>query len=133
MLIDQDASGCIDYEVSPVGLAGGVPALPCLGVCPWLDDWLAEHGMAWHQSMLAKQHLSCLPLPARSVQEFIAATLSQHQMEKAENMAAAFRHFDTDGSGTISKRELHEALRVGGWLGCWGAGEGGLLKGRAGC
>lgn len=45
-------------------------------------------------------------------QEFLAATLSQHQMEKAENMRAAFLHFDKDGSGTISRDELREALKV---------------------
>lgn len=50
---------------------------------------------------------------ARPAQEFLAATLSQHQMEKAENMRAAFAHFDTDGSGTISKDELRQALQVG--------------------
>ncbi len=45
-------------------------------------------------------------------QEFLAATLSQHQMEKAENMRAAFQHFDTDNSGTISRDELRDALKV---------------------
>jgi Ca2+-binding EF-hand superfamily protein len=29
-----------------------------------------------------------------------------------ENMHKAFAHFDTDGSGTISKDELKEALKV---------------------
>ena len=31
-----------------------------------------------------------------------------------ENMMRAFQHFDTDNSGTISKEELKEALKVGG-------------------
>ena len=67
---------------------------------------------------------------AAMLQEFLAATLSQHQMEKAENMRAAFQHFDTDGSGTISRDELREALKVcvcgvgGGGVG-WGGGGGG--------
>lgn len=30
-----------------------------------------------------------------------------------ENMYRAFHHFDSDGSGTISKEELREALKVG--------------------
>jgi hypothetical protein len=30
-----------------------------------------------------------------------------------ENMMRAFQHFDTDNSGTISKEELKEALKVG--------------------
>ena len=51
------------------------------------------------------------PLP---LQEFLAATLSTHQIEKAENMRAAFAHFDTDNSGTISKEELRQALQVRG-------------------
>ncbi|KAI3438381.1 hypothetical protein D9Q98_000813 [Chlorella vulgaris] len=58
-LVDQDSSGCIDYE------------------------------------------------------EFLAATLSQHQMEKEENMRAAFQHFDIDNSGTINKDELRQALQSG--------------------
>lgn len=29
-----------------------------------------------------------------------------------ENMYRAFKHFDTDNSGTISKEELTEALKV---------------------
>ena len=30
-----------------------------------------------------------------------------------ENMMRAFQHFDTDGSGTMSREELREALKVG--------------------
>ena len=33
-------------------------------------------------------------------------------MNKEENLMAAFRHFDTDGSGTISRQELKEALKA---------------------
>ena len=61
-----------------------------------------------------------------ALQEFVAATLSQHQILKAENMRAAFMHFDTDNSGTISKDELREALKV--WGQARGGGDGG-----AGC
>ena len=49
----------------------------------------------------------------------MAATLSQHQILKAENMRAAFMHFDTDNSGTISKDELREALKVRGLRERW--------------
>lgn len=58
---------------------------------------------------LIAQIVSPFPLP---LQEFLAATLSTHQIEKAENMRAAFAHFDTDNSGTISKEELRQALQV---------------------
>lgn len=50
--------------------------------------------------------------PHPVLQEFLAATLSQHQMEKEENMRAAFQHFDIDNSGTINKDELRQALQV---------------------
>lgn len=33
-------------------------------------------------------------------------------MQLEENMYRAFKHFDTDNSGTISKEELTEALKV---------------------
>lgn len=35
-------------------------------------------------------------------------------MNKQENLLKAFRHFDTDNSGTISRQELKDALAVGG-------------------
>lgn len=59
-------------------------------------------------SLITPHHSRPCPAP----QEFIAATLSEHQMQKAENMRAAFQHFDTDNSGTISKEELRVALKV---------------------
>lgn len=52
--------------------------------------------------------------------------MSTHQIEKAENMRAAFAHFDTDGSGTISKEELRQALQV---RGPGGRGQGGTSRG----
>eukprot|EP00887_Chlorella_sp_A99_P004796 scaffold4.g4796.t1 len=42
-------------------------------------------------------------------EEFIAATMSVHQMNKQDNLA--FKHFDTDDSGTISRDELKEAFK----------------------
>lgn len=39
--------------------------------------------------------------------------MSLHQLMKEENMLRAFKHFDTDGSGTISREELRQALKVG--------------------
>jgi Ca2+-binding EF-hand superfamily protein len=45
-------------------------------------------------------------------EEFLAATLSQHQYEKEENLRAAFAHFDENGDGMISRDELRKALAV---------------------
>lgn len=74
-----------------------------------------SHGWPW-RALLALVRASAHPCPCSwplPVQEFVAATLSQHQFEKAENMRAAFLHFDKDNSGTISREELREALKVG--------------------
>ncbi len=45
-------------------------------------------------------------------EEFLAATLSQHQLMKEENMLRAFQHFDENKDGTISREELKKALQV---------------------
>lgn len=46
-----------------------------------------------------------------SYSEFLAATLSAANVAKEENLIQAFEHFDTDGSGYISREELKEALK----------------------
>lgn len=78
----------------------------------------------WAQPLTAS--LPCPLTPHTAPQEFLAATMSTHQIEKAENMRAAFAHFDTDGSGTISKEELRQALQV---RGPGGRGQGGTSRG----
>ena len=101
-LIDQDASGSIDYEVGRKrACACGLGGLAC--------RWPSVPPCCCHEPSMITPPPPLLLL----LQEFIAATLSQHQMEKAENMRAAFLHFDKDNSGTISKEELREALKVG--------------------
>lgn len=44
-------------------------------------------------------------------EEFLAATLHTFKLENDEQLIKAFEHFDTDGSGTISRDELREALK----------------------
>ena len=118
-LIDQDANGTIDYEVgqsctcvrvpptsAPVALTGRVVLHTCTAPAS-----LRTHHPTPPPAKPCTTPLAPRPLPHQQ-QEFIAATLSQHQLEKQENMRAAFAHFDTDGSGTISRDELREALRV---------------------
>ena len=46
-----------------------------------------------------------------SYSEFLAATLSAANVAKEENLIQAFEHFDTDGSGFITRDELKEALK----------------------
>jgi calcium-dependent protein kinase len=46
-------------------------------------------------------------------EDVLAATLSQHQLQKEENLRAAFKHFDSNGDGIISQEELKAALSDG--------------------
>ncbi|KAK7376680.1 hypothetical protein VNO80_02094 [Phaseolus coccineus] len=43
-------------------------------------------------------------------QEFITATINRHKLEKEENLYKAFRYFDKDNSGYITREELRQAL-----------------------
>ena len=45
-------------------------------------------------------------------EEFLAATISQSQMNKDANLLAAFSYFDKDNSGTISPDEIRKALGI---------------------
>jgi hypothetical protein len=52
-----------------------------------------------------------------TLQEFLAATLNLQRLEPAvlaDQLVATFRAFDTDGSGTLSKKELAEVGAGGG-------------------
>ena len=40
--------------------------------------------------------------------------MRQHQLQKEENLRAAFKHFDTNGDGIISLEELNNAIGTGG-------------------
>lgn len=42
--------------------------------------------------------------------EFISATMHRHRLEKEENLFNAFRYFDKDSSGFITREELRQAL-----------------------
>jgi calcium-dependent protein kinase len=42
--------------------------------------------------------------------EFLMATMNEAQLLSQEKLKAAFKMFDKDGSGTISKDEIKEAL-----------------------
>ncbi|XP_057974282.1 calcium-dependent protein kinase 29 [Malania oleifera] len=42
--------------------------------------------------------------------EFITATMHRHRLERDENLWKAFRHFDTDDSGFITREELRQAM-----------------------
>ena len=46
--------------------------------------------------------------------EFIAATLEKKKYMREDRLWSAFRVFDVDGNGTISKAELHKILNGGG-------------------
>lgn len=41
-------------------------------------------------------------------QEFIAATLNLNKVVREDNLVAAFRYFDKDGSGYITQDELQQ-------------------------
>uniref|UniRef100_A0A2P2JVH8 EF-hand domain-containing protein n=1 Tax=Rhizophora mucronata TaxID=61149 RepID=A0A2P2JVH8_RHIMU len=43
--------------------------------------------------------------------EFITATMHRHRLERDEHLFKAFRHFDTDGSGHITRDELEAAMK----------------------
>ena len=43
-------------------------------------------------------------------EEFIAATASLSKLEREDNILAAFKQFDTDHSGALSKAEVMQAL-----------------------
>lgn len=38
--------------------------------------------------------------------EFITATMHRHKLEREEDLYKAFQHFDTDGSGYVSKLDM---------------------------
>lgn len=42
--------------------------------------------------------------------EFITATMHRHRLNKEENLLNAFKYFDTDGNGYISREELRRAM-----------------------
>jgi len=42
--------------------------------------------------------------------EFLMATMNETQLLSQEKLKAAFKMFDKDGSGTISKDEIKEAM-----------------------
>ena len=44
--------------------------------------------------------------------EFIAAALQKDLLLKRENLKSAFRMFDVDGDGTVTKDELKEVFGV---------------------
>ncbi|XP_023735656.1 calcium-dependent protein kinase 2 isoform X1 [Lactuca sativa] len=43
--------------------------------------------------------------------EFITATMHRHKLEREEDLYKAFQHFDTDGSGFITRDELESAMK----------------------
>ncbi|KAI3673807.1 hypothetical protein L6452_39937 [Arctium lappa] len=43
--------------------------------------------------------------------EFITATMHRHKLERGEDLYKAFQHFDTDGSGFITRDELESAMK----------------------
>ncbi|CAA7409087.1 unnamed protein product [Spirodela intermedia] len=46
--------------------------------------------------------------------EFVASTMHRHRLEREEHLHEAFRHFDKDNSGFITREELESALREDG-------------------
>lgn len=44
------------------------------------------------------------------IDRFVALAMKESLYAKESSIAAAFKHFDKDGSGTITKEELAEAL-----------------------
>ncbi|KAJ9518556.1 hypothetical protein QJQ45_026037 [Haematococcus lacustris] len=43
-------------------------------------------------------------------EEFLAATINVGKLEREDNLKKAFEHFDLDGNGQITHRELTQAL-----------------------
>ncbi|CAN4104021.1 unnamed protein product [Withania somnifera] len=43
--------------------------------------------------------------------EFITATMHKHRLERDENLFTAFKYFDKDGSGFITRDELETAMQ----------------------
>ncbi len=43
-------------------------------------------------------------------EEFIAATVNMHKLERESILLDAFKHFDTDSSGSLSTDEIREGL-----------------------
>ena len=46
--------------------------------------------------------------------EFVVAAMQQRQLTSQDKLQAAFRMFDKDGSGIITRDEISEVLRFGG-------------------
>ncbi|KAI7737710.1 hypothetical protein M8C21_011882, partial [Ambrosia artemisiifolia] len=111
MNMDTDKSGTITYEELKTGLAR-------------LGSKLTESEV--RQLMDAKEHFSNIKMNSNfqdikiadvdgngSIDyiEFITATMHRHNLEREEDLYKAFQHFDTDGSGFITRDELETAMK----------------------
>ncbi|XP_022975823.1 calcium-dependent protein kinase 29 [Cucurbita maxima] len=90
--IDTDRSGTITFDELKTGLSR-------------LGSRLSEHEI--------KQLMDAADVDKNGTidyGEFITATMHRHRLDKEENIYNAFRFFDRDGSGFITRDELRQAM-----------------------
>ncbi|KAI7726200.1 hypothetical protein M8C21_027346 [Ambrosia artemisiifolia] len=111
MNMDTDKSGTITYEELKTGLARLGSKLTESEVRQLMDARLLFSNIKMNSNFQDIKIADVDGNGSIDYIEFITATMHRHNLEREEDLYKAFQHFDTDGSGFITRDELETAMK----------------------